>query len=214
MDSCNDTPQGGLPHSDIHGSKPARGSPWLFAACHVLHRLLVPRHPPNALIILRSSGQIVSSSDQSSVQRQSITQRIEPRHRNHLEPTRGEPRRLDRSVGSQSSSAQNPDFCPFLEENGTSSGSIHTNASEHSLSDLGAHGRAQNPKRGVETPDTLSRSDINRTTESVDQCPVVSCQNYDNAAPNRRSDYTRPETHQNLIHPDKEQNRPNRRYDD
>jgi hypothetical protein len=41
-----------LPHSDIHGSTPARGSPWLFAACHVLHRLLVPRHPPNALILL------------------------------------------------------------------------------------------------------------------------------------------------------------------
>jgi hypothetical protein len=41
-----------LPHSDIHGSTPARGSPWLFAACHVLHRLLVPRHPPNALLIL------------------------------------------------------------------------------------------------------------------------------------------------------------------
>jgi hypothetical protein len=41
-----------LPHSDIHGSTPARGSPWLFAACHVLHRLLVPRHPPNALVIL------------------------------------------------------------------------------------------------------------------------------------------------------------------
>jgi hypothetical protein len=40
----------GLPHSDIHGSKPARGSPWLFAACHVLLRLLVPRHPPNALL--------------------------------------------------------------------------------------------------------------------------------------------------------------------
>ena len=42
----------GLPHSDIHGSTPARGSPWLFAACHVLHRLLMPRHPPNALIAL------------------------------------------------------------------------------------------------------------------------------------------------------------------
>ena len=42
----------GFPHSDIHGSTPARGSPWLFAACHVLHRLLVPRHPPNALIML------------------------------------------------------------------------------------------------------------------------------------------------------------------
>ncbi len=55
MDSCNDTLAGGLPHSDIHGSKPARGSPWLFAACHVLHRLLVPRHPPNALLILDTS---------------------------------------------------------------------------------------------------------------------------------------------------------------
>jgi hypothetical protein len=52
MYSCNDTLAGGLPHSDIHGSTPARGSPWLFAACHVLHRLLVPRHPPNALLIL------------------------------------------------------------------------------------------------------------------------------------------------------------------
>jgi len=56
MYSCDDTPKGGLPHSDIHGSKPARGSPWLFAACHVLHRLLVPRHPPNALILLRSTA--------------------------------------------------------------------------------------------------------------------------------------------------------------
>src|SRR5271156_3984587 len=44
----------GLPHSDIHGSTPARGSPWLFAACHVLHRLLVPRHPPNALLSLET----------------------------------------------------------------------------------------------------------------------------------------------------------------
>lgn len=46
---------GGFPHSDIHGSTPARGSPWLFAACHVLHRLLVPRHPPNALIALKTT---------------------------------------------------------------------------------------------------------------------------------------------------------------
>ena len=52
MDSCVGTLAGGLPHSDIHGSKPARGSPWLFAACHVLRRLLVPRHPPNALLML------------------------------------------------------------------------------------------------------------------------------------------------------------------
>ena len=40
----------GLPHSEIHGSKPAHGSPQLIAACHVLHRLRAPRHPPNALL--------------------------------------------------------------------------------------------------------------------------------------------------------------------
>ena len=39
----------GLPHSDICGSPGARPSPQLFAACHVLHRLSVPRHPPDAL---------------------------------------------------------------------------------------------------------------------------------------------------------------------
>jgi hypothetical protein len=39
----------GFPHSDIPGSKPACGSPRLFAACHVLLRLLAPRHPPYAL---------------------------------------------------------------------------------------------------------------------------------------------------------------------
>ena len=41
--------RGGLPHSDISGSTVARTSPGLFAACHVLHRLSVPRHPPDAL---------------------------------------------------------------------------------------------------------------------------------------------------------------------
>ncbi len=39
----------GLPHSEIHGSKPVSGSPWLIAAVHVLHRLSSPRHPPRAL---------------------------------------------------------------------------------------------------------------------------------------------------------------------
>ena len=43
---------GGFPHSDIHGSKPVPGSPWLNAGYHVLHRLLLPRHPPNALFAL------------------------------------------------------------------------------------------------------------------------------------------------------------------
>ena len=42
----------GLPHSEIHGSKDACSSPWLIAACHVLLRLPVPRHPPCALTAL------------------------------------------------------------------------------------------------------------------------------------------------------------------
>ena len=40
---------GGFPHSDISGSTLARSSPKHFVACHVLHRLLAPRHPPHAL---------------------------------------------------------------------------------------------------------------------------------------------------------------------
>ena len=39
----------GFPHSDICGSRDICSSPQLFAAYHVFHRLLVPRHPPYAL---------------------------------------------------------------------------------------------------------------------------------------------------------------------
>lgn len=42
----------GLPHSGIHGSKPACDSPWRFAVDRALLRLLAPRHPPYALISL------------------------------------------------------------------------------------------------------------------------------------------------------------------
>src|SRR5215208_7540364 len=52
MNSADDLPKEGLPHSDIRGSTIARISPRLFAACRVLHRLLAPRHPPNALVSL------------------------------------------------------------------------------------------------------------------------------------------------------------------
>ena len=41
-----------FPHSDISGSKDICSSPKLFAACHVLHRLLVPRYSPYALCSL------------------------------------------------------------------------------------------------------------------------------------------------------------------
>ena len=43
-----------FPHSDISGSMDICSSPKLFAAYHVFHRLLVPRHPPYALISLTS----------------------------------------------------------------------------------------------------------------------------------------------------------------
>lgn len=43
---------GGLPHSEIVGSKVILTSPTLIAEYHVLHRLLLPRHPPNALFAL------------------------------------------------------------------------------------------------------------------------------------------------------------------
>ena len=39
----------GFPHSEICGSKCMCHSPQLIAACHVLHRRLVPRHSPCAL---------------------------------------------------------------------------------------------------------------------------------------------------------------------
>ena len=42
----------GLPHSEIHGSKLILSSPWLIAEYHVFHRLLLPRHSPNALLAL------------------------------------------------------------------------------------------------------------------------------------------------------------------
>ncbi len=57
---------GGLPHSDIPGSQFVCNSPGLFAACHVLHRLPMPRHPPHALNSLTrlfvSSARILKAS--------------------------------------------------------------------------------------------------------------------------------------------------------
>ena len=43
---------GVLPHSEISGSTLICSSPKLFAACRVLHRLLMPRHSPCALFSL------------------------------------------------------------------------------------------------------------------------------------------------------------------
>ena len=46
----------GFPHSDISGSLDICSSPKLFAAYHVFHRLLVPRHPPYALSIMTKTS--------------------------------------------------------------------------------------------------------------------------------------------------------------
>ena len=65
MDSVQDHPKVGFPHSEIFGSKPVRGSPKLIAAYHVLLRLLAPRHPPNALLAL---DQLLHLSKNTAVQ--------------------------------------------------------------------------------------------------------------------------------------------------
>jgi hypothetical protein len=52
MNSVHDTPKGGLPHSEIFGSKDAPASPKLIAGCHVFRRLSSPRHSPDALLAL------------------------------------------------------------------------------------------------------------------------------------------------------------------
>ena len=68
--------RGGLPHSDTWGSTPARGSPQIFAACHVLHRLLAPRHPPDALLLLIPAR----------THRRAPAQKNPAMHRNHPPP--------------------------------------------------------------------------------------------------------------------------------
>ena len=68
----NDFPEieGGFPHSEIHGSKLIRSSPRLIAAYHVLHRLCMPRHPPDALKTLdRSHCQCPSGHDRNGQRR-------------------------------------------------------------------------------------------------------------------------------------------------
>ena len=71
--------KGGLPHSEISGSTSARLSPELFAACHVLHRLSVPRHSPDALL---SSSPTLSPKRALRARRGQMTEhRRQTRHR-------------------------------------------------------------------------------------------------------------------------------------
>ena len=63
-----DVQSGGLPHSEIPGSKGASPSPRLIAGSRVLHRRLAPRHPPYALSSLTiKSAQHTATSPKTKV---------------------------------------------------------------------------------------------------------------------------------------------------
>ena len=51
----------GFPHSEIPGSMDICSSPRLIAACHVLRRLLMPRHSPCALFSLTNQKRYARS---------------------------------------------------------------------------------------------------------------------------------------------------------
>src|SRR3546814_5996163 len=62
--------RGGLPHSEIPGSKLVRSSPRLFAAYHFLNPLLVPRHHQIALPRLFPAPSVRSEDTPSDLQSQ------------------------------------------------------------------------------------------------------------------------------------------------
>jgi hypothetical protein len=84
---------GGLPHSEIPGSTIARISPGLFAACRVLHRLSVPRHPPDALHS-RSITRDAHPADHPRITRTAHVHRKTAAHRGKPHPlsNEGQPR--------------------------------------------------------------------------------------------------------------------------
>ena len=67
----NNKQSSGLPHSEIRGSKLILSSSRLIAEYHVFHRLLLPRHSPNALLALdliqKEQNRSSDPSDQKSL---------------------------------------------------------------------------------------------------------------------------------------------------
>jgi len=57
----------GFSHSEISGSKCVCHSPKLIAAYHVLHRLLMPRHPPCALTCLTKNWSLLRYYQQFTI---------------------------------------------------------------------------------------------------------------------------------------------------
>ena len=56
-----------FPHSDISGSQLICSSPKLFAACHVLRRLPMPRHSPYALLSLNFRSPLALNCSRSYI---------------------------------------------------------------------------------------------------------------------------------------------------
>ena len=64
-----DMTRDGFSHSEIPGSKTASVSPRLIAGNHVLHSLLVPRHPPCALSNFTDKNSITQMFDRFAADR-------------------------------------------------------------------------------------------------------------------------------------------------
>src|SRR4029079_9534820 len=91
----------GFPHSDIPGSKTVCVSPRLIAAYHVLHRLLVPRHPPCTLSSLTGFSKVLQLCI-PSVSYSIVNER--PRHMNVACTARSDAKVVYRSIVIDTSS--------------------------------------------------------------------------------------------------------------
>ncbi len=74
-------PSSGLPHSEILGSQVVTTLPRLIAGSHVLHRLLVPRHPSYALSNFTkksfiATDSIISASKQKILDFRNVKEQI------------------------------------------------------------------------------------------------------------------------------------------
>src|SRR3972149_9611131 len=82
---------GGFPIRKSPGQSLLGGSPELIAACHVLHRLLTPGHPPCALIHLTTTQRMNFFRTHSRIgfQRTRAAQRGAPERRKSKKPQIG-----------------------------------------------------------------------------------------------------------------------------
>ena len=176
-----------MPHSDIHGSTPARGSPWLFAACHVLHRLLVPRHPPNALLALEIA------SPGSTRGTPPCTETILSRRCSAISN-----QDRSRSPPASHQADEVPAKADLFTQHTTGSCCIASPA---------AASTAHRPKT-ARSPKTARPTRSTRSLHASERSRRAAGRRATHGNPVRLATAARPETHQNLIYPDKEPHSP------